>query len=140
MASSEECHEQMGFRSTYISENWNVDWPTWFREKHSSWINDENMIVSPHEVKCADEIMGDVHKALLEVGWFGAYMTDRSYSIVGLHECGGITKTEIYKDKVVVGCPSDWIAEECGGYINSQYDHCYCYGCTDLRKYLEGRK
>lgn len=122
----------MGFRSTYISEDWNVKWPSWFREKHKDWINASNMIVSPCEVKFADEIMQDIHKALRELKWFDN--GPDSYSMVGIHECGGVSKVEFYEDSIYAGHPLEWEVERQEDWVNSQFGHVYCYGCSDLKK------
>lgn len=126
----------MGFRTTYISEDWNIQWPDWFREKHSTWINKQNMIVSPCEIKFADEIMQDIHKSLLEVDWFKDWELDRAFAVVGLHECGGVTKIDFTREKVFVGNPTGWDVEESDDWINSQHGHVYCYGCSDLKDKL----
>lgn len=120
----------MGFRSTLISEHYPTDWPDWFKEKHKGWISDSGVIASPYEVKFMDEIIEDTHKALTELDWFS---NDNTFSMVSLHECGGLTKIQLNKDGILYADPLDWwLADD--PYDHSDGRHNYCYGCSDLRK------
>jgi hypothetical protein len=124
----------MGFRSTVISEDWNIDWPIWFREKWEGWINDQNMISSPFETKYPGEIAEDIQLALMASGYFqDSY--EREYCLAVLHECGGITKIQIGENYIYTGSPTEWDVEKSDDWVNGQHGHCYCSNCTDLRRY-----
>lgn len=44
-----------------------------------------------------------------------------------IHECGGITRVEIHKDRVLLSEPTGWkTVKEVGHY--------YCYGCSDVKE------
>ena len=54
-------------------------------------------------------------------------MDDESAVGILLHECGGITRLEISKDKVLANEPSGWDTVE-------HVTHSYCYGCSDIKE------
>ena|ERR1700757_1977920 len=127
----------MGFRSTYISEDYAIHYPDWFREKYS--VSDKSVIYSEIEKKYPEEVVLDTWKALKEVRWFDKTY-DIDFNMVILHECGGVTKVQMGADYLIVADPTDWdVVEhitEPTDWINAQGHHSYCYGCTDLRKYV----
>lgn len=122
----------MGFRSTFITEDYYVQVPNWFREKYQSWVfMDEKgflPIASKVEVKTymrGKELEKDIQKVIIE---------DKKFNLdfivlVWLHECGGITRVEIHKDKILYSEPQEWKQVE-------DVTHNYCYGCSDIATYL----
>lgn len=48
-------------------------------------------------------------------------------NLILLHECGGITKVEIHKDKIIGMEPTAWKPVQ-------GVEHYYCYGCSDYGK------
>lgn len=124
----------MGFRSTLTSTQIDGDiWPQWFRDKYGHWFASHWEVLATHwEVKTGllDELPKDVHRALTEAGWFK--FPDSSFDMVWLHECGGLTKVQINADGVLMADPGLFSWES----TDSRQDgnHCYCYGCTDLRE------
>ena len=111
----------MGFRTTWISEHMDIDWPGWFRDKYEGRVNfHRGLISSKFETKGAIDVMEDVQKALVELEW--DYLP---FHLVMLHECGGIEKVSIYKDKILYGDPHKFIVHEFSM-------HSSCCGCHDL--------
>ena len=47
--------------------------------------------------------------------------------LIALHECGGITRFQIEKDKIRLSEPTEWKEVD-------DITHNYCYGCSDLKK------
>ncbi len=105
----------MGFRSTFITEDWGIlNWPEWFIEKykHSITFNVDNngAIASKHENKYYghwSDLCGDIQKCInenkevLENNLF-------PFILIWLHECGGIDKVQIYPDKIIYKHPINW--------------------------------
>lgn len=125
----------MGFRSTLISEA-GAEWPDWFRAKYAEWLTGNEgrtvVLATPWEMKTyygvGVYLTEDVHRALTETGYFNE-ASDQSFSMVWLHECGGITKVQVNADGVRMSDPADW------RYVhNADGDHNYCYGCSDLKR------
>jgi hypothetical protein len=127
----------MGFRSTYISEDHAIDYPQWFRDKYA--VSTGGVIYSVCETKYPNEVAQDCWKALKEIEWFEKD-TDIDFNIVVLHECGGVTKVQMGRDYMTIGYPSDWTIDqhltEEHEYARAQAGHMYCYGCSDLRRYV----
>lgn len=121
----------MGFRSTVMSEDYVIEWPKWFKKKYDYLVPTEGMLLLDHEIKpyLAEEFGEDVQKALLETR--PELLEGDGYTMIWLHECGGITKVQVMTDRILSGYPVGWKVEE--GYF-PQSRHSYCYGCSDLAK------
>lgn len=91
----------MGFRSTFISDDWGGSLPEWFKEKYSHYItaSDSVMIASPYEIKLygGNELFLDYQKALIEIDFFPSQFP---VTLVVLAEDGNVTKVIIAKDKI----------------------------------------
>lgn len=128
----------MGFRSTYISEHYAIEYPQWFKDKYE--VSKGGVIYSSVETKFPGEVVLDTWKALKEIKWFEKdYELD--FNMVMLHECGGITKAQMGLEYLIIADPTDWeviekVTEQTD-WVNAQGHHLYCYECTDLRKWEE---
>lgn len=117
----------MGFRSTFVTDDCCYEWPAWFREKYPCVHFPEKggPIASKFEAKTygmyGDEFLADVQRVYRE----NTQDDDEFYmSLVFLHECDGVTRFQIYRDKIVSTEPQGW--EKTDGVT-----HSYCYGCSD---------
>ena len=117
----------MGFRSTFITEDkYTTTYPEWFREKWKEHLMfSDNMVIAPkYEIKfygTGYKIIEDIQKVLSE---FGLAEKDGELSIllVYLHDCDGITKLKIYKDRVVYSEPTGW--KEVDDVTHDECDRC----------------
>lgn len=117
----------MGFRSTFTTEDFNIHWPEWFREKYANTVDfgrdGAGSLHSKGEAKTYSasgwaDLPEDIRKA---IDWNEI----DQFVLVYLHECGGITRVQIERDIVKWSEPTGW----------SQTDgvnHHYCYGCSDI--------
>lgn len=126
----------MGFRSVLITEDRRgVEVPPEFLVKHPTLQavrNEEDgktyfPLSSMTESKFyanfeEHQLFLDIQKLLRNIEHF-----DLGINIVLLHECGGITKVIIYKDRIVGMEPTGWKMVEA-------VEHDYCYGCSDPPK------
>jgi len=113
----------MGFRSTFCTQDYSIEWPLWFKEKYHTLCFDGG-ISSSREYKKYGNYLGDldedIQKALNECG-FG----DDNFILVYLHECGGITRVQIEKDKIYYSEPTYW-------ELTKGATHSGCYECSDI--------
>ena len=121
----------MGFRSTLITEDIGLSLPEWFVDKYRDyfWMCDEEgkfyfPISTKFEIKTyfptGEELPKDLQRVLNEQE--GGCNNDLVF--IWLHECGGITRVEIHKDKIIYTEPVGW--KKVDGIT-----HDYCYGCSD---------
>jgi len=128
----------MGFRSTFTTEDCNrIEWPDWFVNKYSCavWFNEisngftpmprvpRGTISSKNEQKAygfLDELHLDIQKA---IQWDA--LDIESFILVFLHECGGITRCQIERDKIKWSEPASW-------RVTDGVEHDTCYGCSDV--------
>ena len=119
----------MGFRATFVIEDYNITWPAWFCEKYQEyvWFNSDNkgVFASKQEVKVVAslpfrDLVDDMQRA---IQWEDEH-DDFSIRIVYLHECGGITRARITRDVIQYTEPIEW--HETDGIT-----HYYCMGCGD---------
>ena len=127
----------MGFRSTLITEDFSgIKLPRWFvrkwneefnfgEHKHAKgtyWRQNTFLISSKSERKMyngkEEEIIVDIQR-VANIKGLDAIV------LITLHECGGITRFKIEKDKITVSEPTGW--KEVDGIT-----HDYCYGCSDV--------
>lgn len=118
----------MGFRSTFTTEDFDIKWPQWFRDKYagSIWFTEDGAgaLHSICEAKTYmrwETLQKDIQNA---IDW-----TDfnQSFVFVYLHECGGITRCQISKDSIQWSEPTEW-------RITDGVTHHYCYGCSDVNR------
>ena len=117
----------MGFRSTFTAFDGIVEWPTWFRDKYKDTIyfNDQCGISSIAEHKhCGqwETLSEDIQKC---VDWDNRKNL-KNFIVVFLHECGGITRIQIEKNRIVLTEPSGWDEVD-------RVTHNYCVGCSDAK-------
>lgn len=118
----------MGFRSTFVTEDYAIRWPLWFRERYADTVRfPENSIGALHSIEAAkvygrwETLHEDIQKAIEWNAFPGIF------SLVYLHECGGVTRCQIEKDSIRWSEPIAWRATE-------GVEHHYCYGCSDVDK------
>jgi len=125
----------MGFRSTLTSEDYPIEWPEWFKKDYDMLIASGGMLRSEWEMKAYayDELPNAIQKALEEVQ--PTLLDDEGYTIVWLHECGGVTKVQIMHDEILIATPTQWATQTYEHGLETEDDHGYgCDGCSDLRK------
>lgn len=121
----------MGFRSTFITEDLPIDWPTWFVEKWDGWVHflrGENgvatgCISSKCEAKTYgkwEELPRDIQKVLIEINH--EYL--KFFRLLFFHECGGCSCFQISKDSIVITEPEVWSNVD-------EISHSYCVGCNE---------
>jgi len=121
----------MGFRSTFVTEDCYLELPEWFYEKwnrivHFREVGGKKMF--PLSSKCeAKTYMGfaELESDLLKV----IQETEKlcRVRLLWLHECGGLTRTEIKASGIKRAVPTEWDAP-----YDNEYGHDYCYGCSDV--------
>lgn len=116
----------MGFRSTFTTSDYDIQWPQWFRDKYAGmiWFTDDECgpLHSVHEAKTYMDwkfLPEDIQAA---IDWAEF---DLNFVLVYLHECGGITRCQIEKDAIKWSEPTEW-------RLTDGVDHSYCYGCSDV--------
>ena len=123
----------MGFKTTIITEDYGeIKLPKWFIKKWKrlyyfgetyNGVKDVLLVSSKREVKMyngsQEEILIDLQKIVKKENM-------NNLIIVMLHECGGITRVQIEKDKIRLSEPTGW-------YEVENITHDYCYGCSDLK-------
>ena len=95
----------MGFRSTFVTEVYYGDWPSWIIEKYKDCINFNECLSSKIEGKTymtLEDLPADIQKA---INWNDRFR--KSFTLVWLHECGGISRVHIYKDQINIDEPAE---------------------------------
>lgn len=114
----------MGFRSTFVSEDFSIAWPDWFIAKYAGGVHfppsRNGAISSVCERKFYDDTFVEDVRRAIDWGDF-----DGEFVIVFLHECGGITRCQIERNRIVWSEPDTW-------RVTDQITHSYCYGCSDV--------
>lgn len=118
----------MGFRSTFTTEDYNIQWPQWFREKYDKKIwfaeNHKGPLHSVYEAK-TDGQWQDLHTDIQKAINWEKFLV-QSFVLVYLHECGGITRCQIEKDAIKWSEPDTW-------RVTKGVEHDKCYGCSDVQ-------
>ena len=116
----------MGFRTTLISQDYMVQIPEWFKEKHKqvTYNNNSFTIAILTETKFYDdvketELFIDIQKLMIDQDF------RPSMVLVLLHECGGVTRVEIDRENIRASEPTEW------KQVN-RVTHSYCYDCSDV--------
>ncbi len=119
----------MGFRSTFTTQDYHIAWPAWFIEKYQDSVyipeGGAGPLHSKHECKIYytwPDLLEDMQQA---IDWDGKYVNLESLVLIFLHECGGLTRYQIFRDRIAGSEPYAW--QEAG-----RPTHHYCYGCSDL--------
>ena len=117
----------MGFRSIFIADNGPINLPSWFLEKWGGYFHFYSSdggkkkgfpISSPFPIKIGqfeDDLYPDLQKLVED---------DRPIILIWLHECGGLTRLELYSDRVVSAEPREWESVE-------RPTHSYCGHCDE---------
>lgn len=122
----------MGFRSTFVTEDHQIVWPDWFKQKYEGVLNfgrgEKGALSAKHEYKHherGDGLLEDIQRA---IDWdtFGSKLRPH-FVLVYLHECGGITRVEISKDAIRFSQPDAYSEID-------EIEHDECYGCSNLAK------
>lgn len=123
----------MGFRSVFIAaDHYLTIWPDWFLAKWGEachFAEGRGAFASKRECKAYvtwRELPADVQRA---VDWDA---DGPNFVIVFLHECGGVTRCQIMRDRIIWSEPTGW--EQTDGIT-----HDYCYGCSNVATQLRGR-
>lgn len=116
----------MGFRSTFVTQHYYVNWPSWFVEKYNVTVlfgfNNSGSISSAFECK-HNETWSNLHTDIQSaIDWKDF---PDSFILIYLHECGGITRCQIEEKRIIWSEPKTWLIEE-------SVTHYYCYGCSDI--------
>ena len=110
----------MGFRTTIISETKYIAWPDWFVKQYDGVLTVGGRGLSSL-VECkvdflVDEVFTDTQKCL---------SAEQSLLVLMLHECGGVTRCTIEKEKITYIEPSEYVE------VNEPTHPVYeCHGCT----------
>ena len=115
----------MGFRSTFTTQDYTIKWPQWFQDKYAATIlfpvSGSGAIHSAGEDKCYGA-WGSLHEDIQRaIDWDDFCL---HFVLVYLHECGGVTRCQIERDKIKWSEPATW--EPTAGVV-----HHYCWGCSD---------
>ena len=117
----------MGFRSMFITEDFPIEWPEWFVEKYADFVNfhptNRGAISSKREGKTYG-IFADLHEDIRKVIPWHVWYDDLKFVLVYLHECGGVTRCQIERDRVLWTEPDSWRKTD-------GVEHDYCSGCSD---------
>ena len=110
----------MGFRTTIISETKYIAWPDWFVKQYDGVLTVGGRGLSSL-VECkvdflVDEVFTDIQECL---------SAEQSLLVLMLHECGGVTRCTIEKEKITYIEPSEYVE------VNEPTHPVYeCHGCT----------
>ncbi|MHC4176029.1 MAG: hypothetical protein ACYSWU_00895 [Planctomycetota bacterium] len=123
----------MGFRSTFVTEYRDYELPEWFYEKWNHIVHFREVggrrtfpLSSKDERKTYagfKDLEPDLVKVVQETKGLGVIR------VVWLHECGGLTRSEIRADGIKRTVPYQWELP-----YDDDYGHEYCYGCSDASK------
>lgn len=130
----------VGFRSVFITEDTGLDLPAWFLDKWREWwhfheyeVDGQKKLGLPcsskfeHKIYNLDGWHEDLQRVLRENT--ESIYKDHKLVLVWLHECNGVSRVEITRDKIVWTEPTGWEIQEDGP------SHSYCYGCSDADNY-----
>ena len=104
----------MGFRSTFVTDDIGIEWPTWFVDKWKDWVhftfcNEQAMgpISSRVEHKTYtkwEELPTDIQKVI------STYPDDlrKRIRLLFFHECGGCSCFDIKPQSIVLTEPVAW--------------------------------
>ena len=111
----------MGFRSTWISHDYGVQWTDdWLEHRDERiGVGPRGLLYSRQEMKLYDdEVFEQIGKGLREAGWTG------EYEIVVMHECGGVGKVVIDGESIRRGSMQlgEWIPEDWHWHCGSSCD------------------
>ena len=112
-----------------ISEDLNIPIPDWFRKKYDDLLNFNNNnfpISTKFEIKTYSDRGIELVKDIRKVISSNETLIDPvGVVFIWLHECGGVTKFKIYKDKIVYSEPMEW------GEVKN-ITHWHCNKCSEV--------
>lgn len=116
----------MGFRSTFTTEDYAIEWPDWFVEKYEATVSfpdgNKGALHSRRECKIHLSWSGLVEDVQRAIEWRS--LPVENFVIVFLHECGGISRCQIEAKDIKWSEPGSWDPVP-------EVSHSYCYGCSD---------
>lgn len=118
----------MGFRSTFVTSDQNIQWPNWIKDKYNDSVNFESCASSKKEAKFYGNwslLIQDFSKALRDVNFFNKDDEHLHLTILILHECDGVTRYQIYQNKILCSEPTPFDCWE----EKKEITHNYCYEC-----------
>ena len=121
----------MGFRSTFVTSDNSIKWPDWLKEKYKDSVNFDSCASSKMEDKFYfswSSLIQDFSKALNDVNFFDKNDGHLHLTILILHECDGVTRYQIYKDKIICSEPTPFNCWKKQKGIT----HHYCYECQQV--------
>lgn len=123
----------MGFRSTFVTDDYSIEWPDWFRKRYADTIHFPEKggpISAKHECKIYyswADLTEDIRQVLLEDDGWRKPLEQRDnfpFRVLFLHECGGSSRADIYLNRIVWSEPDIWVVVP---YVT----HSYCNGCSE---------
>lgn len=121
----------MGFRSTLVTSDCGIEWPDWLKEKYKDLVNFDSCASSKMEDKFYlnwSSLIQDFSKALHDVNFFDKDDGHRHLTVLILHECDGVTRYQIYQNKILCSEPDPFNCwKEQKGIT-----HNYCYECQQV--------
>lgn len=118
----------MGFRSTFVTSDQSIQWPDWIKDKYNDSVNFESCASSKKEAKFYGAwslLIQDFSKALHDVNFFNKDDGHLHLTILILHECDGVTRYQIYQNKILCSEPTPFDCWE----EKKEITHNYCYEC-----------
>ena len=123
----------MGFRSTFTTSCYSIEWPDWFREKYKGLVHfppDKiGAISAVYEAKMYMswiDLADDIQKSLVGYGFFGR--SGLEFMVMFFHECDGCTRCHITEKYIKWSEPGSW------EWVDRN-THDYCYGCSKPEEY-----
>jgi hypothetical protein len=114
----------MGFRSTFVTDNIGIEWPTWFVDKWKDWVhfafwNEKAMgpISSRVEHKTYTkwvELPTDIQKVISEE----SDSLRKRIRLLFFHECGGCSCFEIKPTDIIITEPVAWREKDDVGHYS----------------------
>jgi len=123
----------MGFRSTLTSGDLGgVNLPKWFIDKYKDnyYFGIKTRMASKNHLFISSKFeskyySGKEEDVFLDLQRVIKEIDISKFVLVLLHECGGITRVQVEKNKIFLSEPTDWKEIE-------EITHNYCYGCSDI--------
>lgn len=114
----------MGFRSTFVTDDIGIDWPTWFVDKWKDWIHftfwngqAQGPISSRVEHKTYTkwaELPTDIQKVISEE----SDSLRKRIRLLFFHECGGCSCFDITATDIIITEPVAWREKDGVGHYS----------------------
>ncbi|WP_280266802.1 hypothetical protein [Nocardia wallacei] len=124
----------MGFRTVIISEDAYVSLPRWFVDKHTDLHVGTLLDGTPSLPLSSrferkfyaskdDSLFLDLQQVLRDLDH------PHAIDLVLFHECGGITKVSVSRERIRMSEPAQWQEVDA-------ITHNYCYGCSEVDEHI----